>query len=66
MTSVKDVLYRPDKAAAKVYAELYRLYLLLHDAFGTSTGNEPLYRVMKDLIALRSRVRRETQDAKHK
>jgi L-ribulokinase len=59
MTGVKDVLYRPNKAAAKAYAELYRLYLLLHDAFGTSACNEPLHRVMKDLIAIRSRVRRE-------
>jgi L-ribulokinase len=60
MTGVKDVVYRPNKTAAKTYAELYRLYLLLHDAFGTPSFGESLYRVMKDLIAIRSRVRRES------
>ena len=59
MTGVKDHVYRPNQAAAKVYAELYRLYRLLHDAFGTSTCNEQLHHVMKDLIAIRSRVRRK-------
>jgi L-ribulokinase len=58
MTGVKDTVYRPDKAAARVYAELYRLYSRLHDAFGTPNGNASIHHVMKDLIALRYRVRR--------
>jgi L-ribulokinase len=60
MAGVRDLVYRPNKAAAKTYAELYRLYRRLHDAFGTSAGSESLYPVMKDLIAIRDRVRRET------
>ena len=59
MTGVKDRVYRPNRAAAKIYAELYRLYRPLHDAFGTSAGDGQLYPVMKDLIAIRDRVRRE-------
>jgi L-ribulokinase len=59
MTGVKDTVYRPNKSAAKTYADLFRLYRLLHDAFGTPTCNEQLYRVMKELIAIRGRVCRE-------
>jgi L-ribulokinase len=57
MTGVKPTVYRPNKAAAKVYAELYKLYSTLHDAFGTAGSQESLGNVMKDLIALRNRVR---------
>ena len=59
MTGFKDHVYRPNRAAAKTYVELYRLYHRLHDAFGTPEGNGQLHGVMKDLIALRERVRRE-------
>lgn len=59
MTGVKDHVYRPNRAAAKVYAELYAIYRHLHDAFGTPTCKESLHHVMKDLIAIRNRVRRE-------
>jgi len=58
MTGVKPKVYRPNAAAAAVYAELYPLYRTLHDAFGTQSGQEQLYRVMKDLIAIRDRVRK--------
>jgi L-ribulokinase len=60
MTGFKDQVYRPNKNAAKVYAELYRLYRRLHDAFGVAGHQETLSDVMKELIALRNRVRRET------
>ena len=53
MTGVKDHVYRPNRAAAKTYSELYRLYRRLHDAFGTPNGDGQLHGVMKDLIALR-------------
>ena len=33
MTGVKDVMYRPSKAAAKVYAELYEIYYTLYNSF---------------------------------
>ncbi|MHC4177797.1 MAG: ribulokinase [Planctomycetota bacterium] len=58
MTGVKDKVYRPNKAAARVYAELYKLYRTLHDAFGTAQFDNRLNHVMKDLIAIRDRVRR--------
>jgi len=58
MTGVKPLVYRPDKKAAKTYAELYRLYRQLHDAFGTAGYRGKLDNVMKDLIAIRNRVRK--------
>ncbi|MBN2579564.1 MAG: ribulokinase [Pirellulales bacterium] len=58
MTGVKPKIFRPNPAAAKTYAELYPLYRLLHDAFGTRTFDGNLHRVMKDLIAIRNRVRK--------
>jgi L-ribulokinase len=58
MTGVKSQVFRPNKAAAKTYAELYPLYRTLHDAFGTSEHHGRLDRVMKELIAIRNRVRK--------
>jgi len=58
MTGVKAKLYRPNKAAAKVYAELYPLYRTLHDAFGTTAFQGKLDHVMKQLIAIRHRTRK--------
>ena len=51
MTGVKPKVYRPNKAAAKTYAELYPLYRTLHDAFGTSRLPRQAGPVMKELIA---------------
>jgi L-ribulokinase len=62
MTGVKDHVYRPTKAAAKVYAELYEIYYKLYSAFSTSGGKTSVERVMKDLIAIRDRVRRESRE----
>ncbi len=58
MTGVKAKVYRPHKAAAAAYARLYKLYHNLHDAFGTAQFKGRLDRVMKDLIAVRDRVRK--------
>ena len=58
MTGVKKLVFRPNKAAAKTYAELYQLYLALHDAFGTREYQGKLHHVMKDLINIRHRVRK--------
>ena len=58
MTGVKPRIYKPDPAAAKVYAELYKVYLSLHDALGTSDANTSLHHVMKDLITIRDRARK--------
>ncbi len=58
MTGVKDTVYRPRKAAAAAYAELYSLYRQMHDAFGTAGYRNTINHVMKDLIAIRDRVRK--------
>jgi L-ribulokinase len=58
MTGVKPTVYHPQPEAAAVYAELYRLYRTLHDAFGTPNHAGGVYHVMKDLIAIRNRARR--------
>jgi L-ribulokinase len=50
-------VFRPRKAAATVYAELYGLYRQLHDSFGTAAHAEALGNVMKSLIAIRNRAR---------
>jgi L-ribulokinase len=60
MTGVQSKVYRPSKAAAKSYADLFRLYRILHDAFGGSGGSDQVHCVMKDLIAIRSRARQKT------
>ena len=59
MTGVKPTVYRPNKAAAAVYAELYDVYRTLHDALGTTACSCNLSGVMKQLIALRDRVRKQ-------
>ena len=60
MTGAKSTVYRPRKAAAAVYAELYPLYRQLHDGFGLAGYRGELAGVMKQLIALRNRVRQGT------
>ncbi len=57
MTGVKPKVYRPQKAAAKVYAELYELYRDLHDSFSKAPSTGELDHVMKRLIAIRDRTR---------
>jgi L-ribulokinase len=57
MCGVRATVYRPKAAHHRVYAELYRLYRELHDAFGTRAWRGRLQHVMKDLIALRERQR---------
>jgi L-ribulokinase len=53
MTGIKPQVFKPNKQAAAVYAELYTLYRQLHDSFAAPN------RLMKDLIALRDRVRKQ-------
>ena len=57
MTGVKDSVYEPRPEAVKTYAELYKIYKSLHDAFGTTDSEGSLQHVMKDLIAIRDRAR---------
>ena len=63
MTDVKDVVYQPISKNVAVYQELYTIYSSLHDAFGTENYSRSLSRVMKDLIAVRERVRKGAADA---
>jgi len=58
MTGLKSRVFKPNPAAHAVYQELYVLYRKLHDAFGTQQATGNLYDVMKQLIAIRNRVRK--------
>ena len=57
MTGTKPTVFRPKKANAATYAELYKLYTQLHDALGTTDDQAKLDNVMKDLIAIREKAR---------
>jgi len=57
MTGLKSTVYRPRKASVKVYAQLYRLYCQLHDAFGVAGSGASVDHVMKELIAIRNAQR---------
>jgi len=63
MTGVKDVVYHPISENVAAYQELYKIYRSLHDAFGTESFSGSLSHVMKDLIAIRDRVRKGSADA---
>jgi len=55
--STRDRVYEPIAENHAVYQELYRLYLTIHDAFGTTTWSGKLDHVMKDLIGIRQKQR---------
>jgi L-ribulokinase len=58
MTRVKKRTYKPDPRSLAVYAELYKLYKQLHDAFGKKERSGSLYNLMKDLLNIRDRERK--------
>jgi L-ribulokinase len=58
MTGLKPRAFKPDPKAHAVYRELYPLYKSLHDAFGTATWSGNLHPIMKQLLAIRARVRK--------
>jgi len=58
MTGLKPRVFKPNPTTQAVYRELYALYKKLHDAFGTKDWNGNLRDVMKELLAIRSRVRK--------
>jgi L-ribulokinase len=58
MTGVKPDVFRPVAARATVYKELYGVYKQLHDAFGVAGAQGGLDQSMKQLIAIRNRVRK--------
>jgi L-ribulokinase len=63
MVAPPKTTYVPSPLAAAVYADLYELYMQLHDAFGApplserSDGVSSLSNVMKALLAIRERSR---------
>ncbi len=58
MTGIREV-FEPDMENHAVYNELYGLYRELHDAFGTAEWSGSLAHVMKDLITIRERQRKD-------
>jgi L-ribulokinase len=52
MTGLKDVIYKPRRAAKATYNKLFKLYLKLHDSFGGVRGGS-LGQVMKKLLEIK-------------
>ena len=50
---VKEKKYIPNPEAVKVYTELYKLYIKLHDSFGKDEESIKLFDVMKKLIEIK-------------
>jgi L-ribulokinase len=57
MCGLKATIYHPRAHARAAYDEIYRLYVLLHDAFGGRGAAAAPATVMKRLITLRESVR---------
>ena len=58
MTGLKERAFKPNSGEHAVYKELYPLYKVLHDAFGTKEWNGNLHSVMKKLIEIRNSTRK--------
>ena len=58
MTGTKPRVFEPKAEAVKTYRQLYEIYQMLHDAFGTRQWQSSLYEVMKQLIRIREQSRR--------
>lgn len=54
MTSVKPRSFRPIAANARIYDRIYRLYRVVHDAFGGVNKSADLSGVMKELLAIKA------------
>lgn len=57
MAHTDDKVYTPIPENQAAYDRLYGLYKQMHDSYGVSGYQEGLYGVMKDLLALRDKVR---------
>ncbi len=58
LTGVKSKVYKPNRKNMSTYADIYNLYLKLHDAFGTASYKGEIDNVMKDLITIREKARK--------
>ncbi|MCD6393461.1 MAG: ribulokinase [Planctomycetes bacterium] len=56
MCGARDITYKPIAANQKIYAELYKLYKQLHDAFGLADYAPAPANVMKDLLNIKDNV----------
>ena len=54
---IRERVYQPIPENVVVYRELFALYRLLHDGFGTVAWSGQMVNVMKELIAIRERQR---------
>jgi len=59
LTRTREEVYTPIAENGKIYGQIYDLYSDLHDAFGAAEWSGRLHHVMKSLIAIRDRQRRE-------
>ncbi len=58
MTGINKT-YNPIKENHEVYKKLYSIYRQLHDGFGTKSWSGNMYNIMKDLLDIRDKVRKE-------
>jgi len=58
MTGINKTYY-PNPENHNVYKEIYKLYKQLHDGFGTKETAGNYFNVMKDLLDIRDKVRKE-------
>jgi L-ribulokinase len=58
MTGINNT-YNPIPENHERYKEIYMLYKQLHDGFGTDKHNVSYYNVMKDLLSIRDKARKE-------
>jgi L-ribulokinase len=49
----KEKTFKPIPENQKIYAEIYKLYKQIHDAFGTKDYSENLYNIMKKLLEIK-------------
>jgi L-ribulokinase len=59
MTGLRDIRYEADPRRAAVYDDLYALYREIHDAFGGLETAADLSGVMKRLIDIKARTKKE-------
>lgn len=57
LTGFAGTVYQPKPRAQAIYAQLFDLYMKLHDAFGLFGADGELFDVMKRLIEIRGAVR---------
>ncbi len=60
MTAVQPQALAPNPQSRAIYNRLYAQYKLIHDAFGLRGASENLSGVMKELLLIRDKVRRDT------